>query len=186
MTAPMLFTSRLILRLPEPRDFEGYARFVADPAAMRFLGGVQTRSEAWRSLCTVAGAWTIRGFSMFSLVERETGLWVGRAGPWQPEGWPGCEIAYGLLPAFQGRGYATEAVTAAIDYAVDVLGWRDVMHTIHPDNAGSIAVAMRLGAANRGPTALPPPLQETRVDDWGQSAASWRKRRHAASVSSAG
>jgi RimJ/RimL family protein N-acetyltransferase len=68
---------------------------------------------------------------------------------------------------------------ATIDYAVDVLGWTDIIHTIAPDNAESIALARRLGSTNRGPTRLPAPLAALPVDDWGQSAAGWRTRRAA-------
>ena len=46
--------------------------------------------------------------------------------------------------------------------------------TIHPDNARSIALAKRLGATLRGPTQLPVPLHEARVDEWGQTAAEWK------------
>jgi RimJ/RimL family protein N-acetyltransferase len=64
-----------------------------------------------------------------------------------------------------------------MDYAVDVLRWDDVIHTIDPDNAGSIALARRLGSTNRGPVSLPAPLEGFRVDAWGQTAAQWRARR---------
>jgi hypothetical protein len=37
----------------------------------------------------MAGAWAMQGFAMLSVIEKATGRWVGRAGPWQPEGWPG-------------------------------------------------------------------------------------------------
>ena len=163
--APILFTPRLILRLPEPQDFEAYAAFAADFETMAHLGGAMSRAAVWRD------------FSMFSVIERDTGTWVGRIGPWQPEGWPGTEVGWGVSPHFAGKGYALEAATAAIDYAVDVLGWDDVIHTIAPDNLRSIRLAERLGAANRGPTQLPPPLDHFRVDAWGQSAAAWRARR---------
>lgn len=177
MNTLVLFTDRLILRAAAAEDFEPWAAFHADEATMRFLGGVQPRSVAWRGLCTMAGAWSIRGFAMFSLVERGTGRWIGRVGPWQPEDWPGTEIAWGVLPEFAGRGFAHEAAVAAIDYAVDILGWSDVMHTIAPGNAASIALARKLGATNRGPTQLPPPHGVNPIDDWGQSAAEWRARR---------
>ncbi len=124
----------------------------------------------------MAGAWTIRGFSMFALIERGTGRWIGRAGPWRPEGWPGDEIGWGVLPEHAGRGFAYEAAVASMDYAVEVLGWRDIIHTIDPENAASIALARRLGSENRGPTRLPPPLEDRLVDNWGQSAAAWRAR----------
>lgn len=177
MSAPVLTTERLLLRLPEAGDLDGFASFAADPETMRHLGGVKTRSEAWRSLCEMRGAWEIRGFAMFSVIERATGRWIGRLGPWQPEGWPGTEIGWGVLPEFAGRGYAYEGAVAAMDFAADILGWSDICHTIAPDNHRSIALAQRLGSVNRGPTRLPPPLAAFAVDNWGQSAANWRARR---------
>ena len=177
MTHPVLFTERLILRPPAPEDFKPWAAFHADPETMEFLGGVQERSTAWRGLCAMRGAWDIAGFAMFSLIDRESGRWIGRVGPWQPDGWPGTEIGWGIAREFAGRGYAHEAAVAAMDYAVDMLGWSDVIHTIHPDNVASIALAKKLGAINRGPTMLPPPMQVFRVDAWGQTADDWRARR---------
>ncbi|TPG52667.1 GNAT family N-acetyltransferase [Sphingomonas glacialis] len=177
VTGPILFTDRLILRLPEPADFEAYAAFAADGETMAHLGGAMSRAVAWRDFSVRAGAWMTRGFSMFSVIERETGAWVGRIGPWQPEGWPGTEVGWGVASGFAGKGYAYEAAVAAIDYAFDRLGWSDVIHTIAPDNHRSIRLAERLGSTNRGPTSLPPPLADYRVDAWGQSAAEWRARR---------
>lgn len=177
MAAPVLFTDHLILRLPEPQDFEGYAAFAADPETMAHLGGVMPRALAWRDFSVRAGAWLTRGFSMFSVIERDSGRWIGRIGPWQPEGWPGTEVGWGIAPGFAGRGYAYEAAVAAIDYAIDILGWDDVIHTIAPDNLRSARLAERLGSVNRGPTRLPAPLDGYRCDAWGQSAVQWRGRR---------
>jgi RimJ/RimL family protein N-acetyltransferase len=179
VTAPVLATDRLILRLPEASDLEGWAAMNADAEAMRFLGGVKPRAVTWRELCTMRGAWDIRGFAMFSVVERATGRWVGRIGPWQPEGWPGTEVGWGVHPDFAGRGYAHEAAVACMDYAVDVLGWTRVIHTIDPDNLRSIALARRLGSTNGGAVSLPPPHDAARVDAWGQTADQWRSRRSA-------
>ena len=119
---PVLFTERLVLRLPESGDLDAWAEFSADPNTMRYLGGTQSRAESWRGLCAMRGAWDIRGFGMFSVTERETGRWVGRIGPWEPEGWPGREIGWGVAREFAGRGYAYEAACATMDFAFDVLG----------------------------------------------------------------
>ncbi len=182
MNGPILFTERLLLRPPLPEDFEGWAAFQADPEATRFVGGAQLRAPAWRSFCAMAGAWQIRGFAMFSMIERDSGRWIGRTGPWQPEGWPGTEVGWGVLPEFAGRGYAYEAAVASMDYAVDVLGWTDIIHTIDPGNLPSIRLAQRLGSVNRGPTRLPPPYEDFPVDAWGQSGADWKARRQAPSA----
>lgn len=179
MTHPVLFTERLILRRPAAEDLDGWAAFSADPVAMAHLGGPVARSIAWRHLCIMAGAWEISGYGMFSVIERATGKWVGRLGPWQPEGWPGTEIGWGVASEFAGKGYAYEGAAAAMDYAVDVLGWSTIIHTINPANTRSIRLAQRLGSYNMGPTSLPAPYLEERVDAWGQTAGEWRARRAA-------
>ena len=173
---PFLMTERLILRPPSADDFDAWAAFHANAETMRFLGGVQARAEAWRSLCAMSGAWIIGGFAMFSLLRRDTGQWIGRVGPWQPEGWPGAEIAWGISEDHTGKGFAQEAAIASIDYAFDVLRWDKIIHTIDPQNTPSIALATRLGSVNQGPTKLPAPYDNFRVDAYGQSRDAWKAR----------
>lgn len=174
---PVLFTERLILRAPEARDLDGFAEMGADAESMRFLGGTAGRSASWRMLCSLRGAWDIRGFSMFSVLDQASGAWVGRVGPWEPADWPAKEIGWGVHPRFAGRGYAHEATVAAMDYAFGVLGWDEVIHVIDPENARSIRLAERLGSAPRGPTRLPEPYHDAVVAMWGQSATQWYARR---------
>jgi RimJ/RimL family protein N-acetyltransferase len=173
---PTLETERLILRLPRIEDFERYAEMFAHEGTSH-IGGPMVRGDAWRRFLQMPGAWALQGFAMFSLVEKATGAWVGQAGPWQPDGWPGTEVGYALHPEAWGKGYATEACTASMDWAFDHLGWTDVIHTISPANVASQAVAIRLGSRNRGPAQLPPPLEAHRVEVWGQTRDEWRARR---------
>jgi RimJ/RimL family protein N-acetyltransferase len=172
---PTLETARLILRPPSSEDFEGWAAFAADEEVNRFLGGAQPREIAWRTMCVMTGAWTIRGFSMFSIIEKESGRWVGRLGPWRPEGWPGTEVGWGVVRESWGKGYAVEGATAAIDWAFDHLGWTEVIHTIDPGNIASQNVARRLGSSILRHAVLPPPLNDS-VDVWGQSREQWKAR----------
>lgn len=172
-----LETSRLLLRPPELGDYPPYVEFAADPQSMRFIGGVQVRQTAWRAFMTMAGAWALQGFAMFSVIEKATGRWVGRVGPWVPDGWPGTEIGWGIARAACGKGYATEAAAASIDWAFANLGWTDVIHVIDVGNAASQRVAKKLGSINRGPGRLPAPYDGLAVDIWGQSHADWRRNR---------
>ncbi|WP_240358781.1 GNAT family N-acetyltransferase, partial [Myxococcus vastator] len=75
---PVLETPRLLLRPPLAEDLEGFAALSADPESARFIGGVQPRLMAWRNLYAMAGAWSLQGFAMFSVLEKSTGAWVGR------------------------------------------------------------------------------------------------------------
>lgn len=173
---PTLVTERLILRPPVAEDFEACAQLMADAATARYIGGVQSRPESWRGFLSIAGAWSMQGFSFFTVVEKATGQWVGRVGPWQPVGWPGTEVGWSLGAAFHGKGYATEAATAAIDWAFDHLGWTEVIHCIDPANLASQAVATRLGSSLLRQDMMPPPI-EISIDIWGQSREQWRARK---------
>jgi len=169
-------TPRLRLRLPKREDFDAYADFMSDVQATEYIGGQQSRPLAWRGLLQIAGAWHLQGFSMFSVIEKATGEWVGRVGPWMPEGWPGPEVGWGIVRSRWQRGYATEAAAASIDWAFAELGWTDVIHTIEPTNAASQALARKLGARNRGAGRLPPPLESVSVEIWGQTRVEWQRR----------
>jgi RimJ/RimL family protein N-acetyltransferase len=177
MTGLVIETERLILRLPEQQDLEAWAAFAADPEASRFLGGTQPRPVAWRSMAEMRGSWDLKGFGMFSVIEKASGRWVGRLGPWAPEGWPGTEVGWGLARSVWGWGYAGEGSAAAIDWAFDTLGWTEVIHTIAPANTASIAVAKRLGSTLMGPGRLPPPYEAVRVEIWGQTREQWLARK---------
>src|SRR5205814_6421093 len=120
---PRVTTDRLLLRGFEPRDLDPYATMVADPEFTRYLGDGQPldRVGAWRQIALFAGQWSLRGFGLWAVEERDTGALVGRIGCWEPEGWPGFEIGYGLARPFWGRGYATEGAQAALRYAREIL-----------------------------------------------------------------
>ena len=173
---PWLETERLVLRPTRVEDFDAWAAFAAHPESMRFLGGPQPRAVAWRAFASMAGSWALYGFGMFSVIEKATGRWLGRLGPWRPEGWPGNEIGWGMVHDVAGRGFALEGARAAIDWAFDTLGWDEMIHCIDDDNERSIALATRLGSSWLGRTQLPAPLA-VEINVYGQSRAAWRARR---------
>ena len=144
----MIETERLILRKIDPtRDFDPWARAMADEKTVRYLGGqTMNRAESWRSMATVMGHWTIRGYGFFSLELKDTGEWVGRVGPWYPEGWPEPEIGWTISPDHLRRGYAFEAAQASIDYAYNTLGWTQLINLILDGNVASAGLAEKLGS----------------------------------------
>jgi RimJ/RimL family protein N-acetyltransferase len=171
-----LETPRLLLRVPQVSELDSWSAFMADAEAAHFIGGAIPRAMTWRVIMTMIGAWHSQGFAMFSVYEKATGLWVGRVGPWMPEGWPGTEVGWGIVRQAWGRGYATEAAITSTNWSFDNLGWKQVIHTISPENLASQGVARKLGAHNWGPGRLPPPLHEIAVDVWGQSREQWCAR----------
>lgn len=177
LSGPTLETERLILRLPQADDFAAYAELNTDEVAMRFIGGALSRAAAWRKFLVMPGAWAIQGFAMFSVIEKVSDRWIGQLGPWQPEGWPGTEVGWAFHRSAWGRGYATEAGIAAIDWAFEQLGWDEVIHSIDPENHSSQALAQRLGSRNRGPGKLPEPFENVPIEIWAQTRAEWTAAR---------
>ena len=148
MLIPELQTERLRLRGLQAGDLDAYAAMYGDAEVMRFLedGRSLGREAAWRSMAVHVGHWSLRGYGQWALEERATGALVGRAGLWQPEGWPGLEVGWLLGRPHWGRGYATEAGRAAVAHAFTELGAPEVISLIRPDNHASVRVAQRLGA----------------------------------------
>lgn len=148
LSIPTLETDRLRLRGIEESDFEAYARMLSEPEVARHLGDGRPVStvEAWRQIAVILGHWVIRGFGLWAVEERESGVLVGRIGLWEPTGWPGFEVAYTLDRAYWGRGYAREGARAALEYARRELGRRAIISIIRPANLASIRVATALGA----------------------------------------
>ena len=142
-----LETPRLILRPPRMEDFDAWAAFLEDEVATKYIGGPQPRPTAWRTFMCMCGAWSMTGVAMFSVIEKASGQWVGRLGPWYPDGWPEPEVGWGIAREHWGKGYASEGAAAAMDYAFDVLGWTEVIHCIDEQNLASQGVAKRLGSS---------------------------------------
>lgn len=175
--AVTLETERLELRTWRPEDFEDYAAMSADPDVMRFLaadGKPLSRFQAWQGFCGMIGHWAVRGFGMFAVIERATGDFVGRVGPWHPEGWPDFEIGWTLCSAHWGKGYATEAASRCVEYAFTELQRQHLISLILPENVRSIRVAQRLGQQLEGEAVLPHMPPHKPVLQYGLDRAAWR------------
>ncbi len=147
MTTPTLETERLWLRAFREEDLDGYAAICADPEVMRYLGDgrVLSRADAWRQMALIIGHWTLRGYGLWAVEERATGVLIGRLGFFNPEGWPGFELGWMLRRASWGQGYATEGAGRALAHAFTEMGRDHLISLIRPDNRASIRVAERLG-----------------------------------------
>ena len=152
MTAPTLETDRLILRGHTLADFPACSTLWADPDVTRFIGGrPSTPDETWRRILAYAGHWQLLGYGYFLVTERETNAVVGEFGianfhrDMTPSFGDTPEAGWVMLPQYQGRGLAQEALTA-------VLAWADqatprTVCMIHPDNTPSLRLATKLGYA---------------------------------------
>lgn len=152
---PVLHTARLVLRVPDMRDWQGFAAFLTSDRA-RHVGGPVTRERAWRAFGHLVGHWVLRGYGMFAVALNGADAAIGMAGPWFPESWPEQEIGWSMwFDEAEGKGYAFEASKAARAYAFGTLGWPTAVSYIDPANTRSIALARRLGAVPQPGAAHP-------------------------------
>ena len=151
---PILETKRLLLRDFRESDFPAFADFFASDRSS-FYTGPCDRPTAWRKFAIYPGHWALKGFGPWALEEKETGVFVGLSGLWNPEGWPEPEITWALMNGATGKGYASEAADRARRYAFETMGWTRIISCIAPENAASIRVATRLGAVCEGDVAFP-------------------------------
>lgn len=148
---PILQTERLLLRGWRESDLDPLARMMANPAVARFIGGVQPRSNVWRSMAMFVGLWALYDYGFWTVERKSDGAFLGRVGLWQPEGWPGVELAWTLDRPYWGNGYATEAAKAALDFGFSNRSMPRLVSLIDPENSPSQRVAQRLGETKGAP-----------------------------------
>ena len=152
MQVPVVETERLRLRCHRVEDFADCAAMWADAGVTHFIGGKPlTREEAWARLLRAVGHWALLGFGLWAVEERASGAYVGDIGfaTFQREIQPPLpdvpEIGWVLATRAQGKGYATEAVRAAVEWGDARFGGSRTVCLIHAENRASLRVAAKCG-----------------------------------------
>ncbi len=170
---PVVETERLILRGWREEDHKPFAAMMTDPDTTRFIGGVQTPMDAWRTVAAIIGHWELRGYGFWVVERKSDSAFIGRIGLWQPNGWPGMEVGYALARPFWGQGYATEAARASLDYGFRNYPVAKLLSLIHADNRPSQQVAERLGETKGGPCEIVVYRNRIPFDIWEISREKW-------------
>lgn len=149
-------TDRLRLRAWRLEDVDAMAAINADPRVGDWLGGVIDTEETRAQLQAYVYRWEERGFGLWAVEERTTGRLLGRTGLMHWDDWTAsphdAEIGWTLAPDAWGRGYATEAARAVLDWATAQPGLRTIISITRPDNAASRRVMEKLDLAYQGET----------------------------------
>jgi RimJ/RimL family protein N-acetyltransferase len=139
-------TDRLHLRRFTDADRSTVAGWNAQPAFTRHLAGVQTRAQSDEAFDRWERHWEERGFGLLAVVWRESGELIGRVGPQYHRMWPhDPEVGWALDPAWWGRGIATEAGRAAVDWGFGELGYAQLVSITTDANIASQNVMAKLG-----------------------------------------
>lgn len=143
----ILETERLILRELAPEDRDDLAKVLSDAEAMRYYphpfsekeveGWIRWNTENYRKY----------GYGLWAVIRREDGVFLGDCGitMQEIEGRELPELGYHIIPAYGGRGYATEAAAACMDYAFGILNMDTLYSYTTPENLPSRRVAEKIG-----------------------------------------
>lgn len=148
---PRLTTERLLLRELRIADFEAYAANCADPNAMKYMSGVVDRRMSWRLFAALSGAWLVTGSGWWAIEEIATGTYIGTVGAFVRETQLGLgregaiELGWSLHPPAWGKGYASEAAKAALDWAFSTQDVARAIAHMDPGNVASARVAEKIG-----------------------------------------
>lgn len=149
---PAIDTERLTLRGPRLEDFEDSFGMWGDPRVTKYIGGKpSTREESWARLLRNVGHWDVMGFGYWVVREKSTGRFVGEVGfadlrrEIQPAFQGAKEAGWVLSPSAHGKGFATEAVNAALRWVEGRFGPERVVCIIDLGNEASVKVAHKCG-----------------------------------------
>jgi len=150
--APVIETERLRLRAHQSDDLADCVAMWSEPAVVRYtIGEPSPPQRTWMRILAYRGHWALLGFGYWAVEEKSSGRYIGELGfadfkrDMVPsiDGMP--ELGWALAPQFHGKGYATEALRAAVAWGDDHLVQRRTVCIIHRDNHPSFRVAAKLG-----------------------------------------
>jgi RimJ/RimL family protein N-acetyltransferase len=152
VTIPVLETPRLRLRSHQLDDFAACAAMWADANVTRYIGGRPfSTEESWTRFLRYAGSWALMGFGFWALEEKATGTFLGELGfmdfrrEMTPSFGDAPEAGWVMTTESHGKGYATEALRAAVAWSDESLQAPRTVCMIHPENPRSIRVAEKCG-----------------------------------------
>ena len=145
----VLETSRLRLREFVPQDADALAAVLGDPVAMQYYPAPFDRKGVEEWIERNIGRYQRDGHGLWAMVLKDSGELIGDCGCTlqEVEGTNHVEVGYHVRRDLWGRGYATEAAWACMEYAFNRLGASHVISMIRPENVQSIRVAEKNGLA---------------------------------------
>lgn len=162
----VLHTERLTLRYLTLDDAPFMLELVNDPDFLRHIGdrGVRTLEEARRYLSDgPIASYEQHGFGLFMTQLRDDATQIGTCGLLKRSALADVDVGFAFLPAFRGRGYATEAAAAVLAWGKEKKGLQRIIAIVSPENVGSARVLEKIGLRDGGSTRLPGETEHVRL-----------------------
>jgi len=142
-------TDRLLIRPITTKDLPLWVDFLAQEKATRYFPDYMKHSalEAKNWVIKQQYRYSIHAFGLMAIIEKSSNQFIGQCGLLTQEidGRDELEIGYHLLPAYWGKGFATEGALFFKDYGFENNLAPSIISIIHVDNVPSQNVALRNG-----------------------------------------
>lgn len=143
----ILQTQRLILRKLSFNDTDFIIELVNSPGWLQYIGyrNIHTTEDAIRYLGDgPLKSYEQHGFGLLLIQLKTTGTPIGMCGLLKRDTLPLPDLGYALLPAYEGKGYITEATSAYLTYVEQQLQIEKLMAITSLNNEKSIRVLEKL------------------------------------------
>ena len=143
----ILETERCFLRETVPDDVDAFYEIYGAPEMTRYTEDLYESKISERAYIReyIEKIYHYFEFGVWTVVLKETGEIIGRAGLNVREGYDMPELGYVIGRPWQGKGVATEVCRGILEYAASVFGFERIMTLIQAENEKSLHIAKRLG-----------------------------------------
>ncbi len=143
----ILETERLMVRESTVEDVADFYRIYAEPSVTRYMDDLFQNPEEEKAYMEdyIRQFYGFYGFGMWTVIHRETGRIIGRAGLSLREGYELPELGFVIEVPFQRRGLAYEVCLGVLQYAKEELLFDKVQAFAEPENEASVGLLKKLG-----------------------------------------
>ncbi len=148
----ILETERCLIRETTVEDVDDFYEIYSEPDITKHMDTLYPEKEQERDYIRqyIEQVYTFWEFGVWTVVEKESGAVIGRAGFSYREGFEEPEIGFIIGVPWQRRGYAEEVCRAILKYGKEVLGFGTVQALVRPGNDASLKLCGKLGFRNTG------------------------------------
>jgi ribosomal-protein-alanine N-acetyltransferase len=150
-----LETERLILREIKESDIDGMFELDTNIQVHAYLGNnpIKTKEQAAQNIQFIRTQYLARGIGRFAVIEKKSNEFIGWCGlklcKGKEEELNGVsnfiDIGYRLIPKFWGKGYASEAAIASLDFGFKTMKYECIYGAAEVANIGSNKVLQKIG-----------------------------------------
>lgn len=148
----ILETKRCILRETTEEDLDAFYRIYEDPSVTEYMENLFEDREKERAYIAQyrKNMYGFYGFGIWTVLLKETGEIIGRAGLDMRAGFEEPELGFLIGVPWQGRGLAEEVCQGILFYAKAALEFTHVQAMAEPENEVSLILLHKLGFTHVG------------------------------------